>query len=83
MLGVLATSSSVKNHCSGRCKGRCGLECAGDGALRREKGLGGDVLELWVGGDGTAGGTSRLLVGDFDVRSTIVGGGFGGREGGW
>lgn len=58
------------------------LECAGDGALRREPGRGGDVLEVCVGGDGTAGGTSRLLEGDLDKRSTNEVGGFGGREGG-
>src|SRR4051812_48604434 len=82
MLGVLATSSGVKNHCSWRaCDARCGLECAGDGALRRERGRGGEVLELYAGGDGTGGGTSRLRTGDLDERSAMGGGGFGGRAG--
>lgn len=83
MLGELAASSDVKYHWSGLGCGACrGLDCAGDGALRRECGLGGDVLELSVGGEGTAGGTSRLLNGDFDDRSVAAGGGFGGRDGG-
>src|SRR4051812_11206106 len=81
--GVLATSSAVKNHWpGGACVVRCGLAC-GDGALRLECGRGGDVRELCVGGEGTAGGTSRLRLGDLDGRSSRVGGGLGGREGGW
>jgi hypothetical protein len=83
MLGALAASSAVKNHWFGfGCGARCGLEAAGDGALLRESGRGGDVLEVCVGGEGTAGGTSRRLVGDLESRSTLAGMGLSGREGG-
>ena len=82
MLGELATSSAVKNHWFGLGWGACGgLECEGEGALLRECGRGGEVLELRVGGDGTAGGTSRLLDGDLERRS-MAGRGFGGKVGG-
>lgn len=84
MLGVLATSSRVKNHwCGLGCCCACdGLDREGEGALLRECGRGGDVLEECVGGEGTAGGTSRLLDGDFDKRSMAAGSGFGGSDGG-
>ena len=48
--------------------------------LRCDNGLGGDVLDECVGGEGTAGGTSRRRVGDLESLST--GGGLGGRDGG-
>lgn len=86
MLGVLTASSSVKYHWFARtCWLFCGVRCerAGDGALRRDAGRGGDVLDECVGGDGTAGGTSRFRDGDLDARSTAGAGGFGGRDGGW
>jgi len=80
-LGVLTASSEPKNHWFARGDlGARGLDCAGDGALLRDCGRGGEVLELYVGGDGTAGGISRRRDGDFEVRST--GGGFGGSDGG-
>lgn len=77
MLGVLTTSSGVKNHwlvCV-RVRGS-GLEV--DGALLCDVGRGGEVLEEeCVGGVGTAGGTagdtpdgpSRLQIGVFDMIS--------------
>lgn len=80
MLGLLRTSSDVKNHWFAMATGDLdAAEWAGEGALRRDDwgldwadwGLGGDVRDVWVGGDGTAGGTSRLLIddeGDFDVE---------------
>lgn len=82
MLGVLTASSRVKNHWFARGDlGARGLDCGGDdGAPLCDCGRGGEVLELWVGGDGTAGGTSRRRDGDLERRST--GGGFGGRAGG-
>jgi len=87
MLGALAISSSVNSHWEGGvCDVRWGLDgAAGDGALLRDNGRGGDVLELWDGGDGTAGGTSRLRVGDFeaDAGMAALGNGFAGRVGGW
>ena len=83
MLGVLATSSAVKNHWLGRgWWARGGLGGKGEGALRRECGRGGEVLDESVGGEGTAGGTSRLLGGDLGDRSMAVGSGFGGSDGG-
>jgi len=90
MLGVLATSSGVKYHWSGRATGNFwGLDGeragAGDATSLVESGRGGDVLVECEGGDGTAGGTSRLLVGDLDKRLSTGGGGFAGRpsDGGW
>lgn len=52
--------------------GVAGTDRVGDGALLREYGRGGDVRDECVGGDGTAGGISRRLVGDFEVRSARV-----------
>jgi hypothetical protein len=78
MLGDARSSSVVKYHWLR--SGRTGVaSCAGDrpaageGALRPERGLGGDVREACIGGEGAAGGMSRrfvgdLLVGDLDER---------------
>lgn len=78
MLGELRASSAVKYHWLAR--GRVALVgdgCAGDGATRLDCGGREEVRDECVGGDGTAGGTSRRPDGDLDGR-----GGFGGREGG-
>lgn len=71
MLGVLATSSGVKYHWSGRATGSFwgldgGRAVDGDATFLIESGRGGDVRVECEGGDGTAGGTSRLLAGDLD-----------------
>lgn len=79
MLGELRVSSGVKYHWLVR--GRDALVgdgCAEADAPRRDWGGSEEVRDEWVGGDGTAGGTSRRPDGDLDGR-----GGFGGRDGGW
>lgn len=79
MLGGLSASSVVKYHWFARGRDALvGEGCAGDGATRLDCGGKDDVREECVGGEGTAGGTSRRPEGDLDGR-----GGFGGREGGW
>lgn len=47
-------------------------ERVGDGALRRDCGLGGDVRDEFVGGEGAGGGMSRLLDGDFEELLRLV-----------
>lgn len=82
MLGELMASSGVKYHWFAR--GRDELDgdgWAGDGTPRRDCGGSEDVREECVGGDGTAGGTSRRLDGDLDWREATTTG-FGGSEGG-
>lgn len=79
MLGELRVSSGVKYHCFARAfDALVGDDCSEADASRRDCGGSEDVREECVGGDGTAGGTSRRADGDLDGR-----GGFGGWEGGW
>lgn len=54
-------------------------ERLGEGALRRDCGLGGEVRDELVGGEGAGGGTSRLLDGDFEELfvELLVGGAVG------
>lgn len=79
MLGELRPSSVVKYHWLARGRDVAVDDgCAGDGAPRLDCGGRDVVREECVGGEGTAGGTSRRPEGDLDGR-----GGFGGSEGGW
>jgi len=48
-----------------------GADEDGDGALRREWGLGGDVRDECVGGEGTGGGTSRRRDGDLEAEADV------------
>lgn len=52
--------------------GVLGADRVGEGALRRDCGLGGEVRDELVGGEGTGGGTSRLLDGDFEELLMLV-----------
>lgn len=68
MLGELRASSGVKYHWLAR--GRFALigdGCAGDGAPRLDCGGSEEVREECVGGEGTAGGTSRRPEGDLEA----------------
>lgn len=81
-LGELSASSGVKYHWLARGRDALvvvGEGCAGEGLPRRDCGGSDEVREEWVGGEGTAGGTSRRPDGDLEGRAT----GLGGREGGW
>lgn len=66
MLGLLRTSSCVKCHWFDMATGVFGIDRAGDGALRRDCGLGGDVRDELVGGEGAGGGMSRRFDGDLE-----------------
>ena len=79
ILGLLSTSSAVKNHWLagifvigpwGGVPGACRFvgDCA---EARLEKGArdGGELRDECAGGEGTAGGISRRLEGDLDERS--------------
>jgi len=82
-LGVLAISSFVKNHWFCRATvGLRGTDGAGEGAAFLETGRTGDLRDECVGGEGTAGGTSRRRVGDTEGRFCAELG-FGGSTGGW
>lgn len=52
MLGLLRISSGVKNHWFAMVGGVAGGGEEGEGALRRECGLGGEVRDESVGGEG-------------------------------
>lgn len=81
MLGELSASSGVKYHCLARGRDALvGEGWVGDDAPRRDWGGREDVREECVGGEGTAGGTSRRLEGDLEGRAETTG--FGGRDGG-
>lgn len=67
MLGLLRVSSWVKIHWFVIVAGVLGATEEGEGALRREWGLGGEVRDESVGGEGTGGGTSRRREGDLEV----------------
>ncbi len=84
MLGLLRISSCVNNHWFSMARGVGAAGEEGEGALRREWGLGGEVRDESVGGEGTGGGTSRRREGDLeeveaDSGRLLV----GGTTGGW